>query len=153
MGTQDIVKLVVQTIASNPQLLSGLMEHPYSTIGNLTNNNNVSKEEASQVVAATSALAKGQNVDFAGLAAAAAGLLANNGNSVHALANSLLGSGVTITEGSAPNKVSNDMISNLAGAVFGNGVAANKIAGVDLSDGFGLDDVIGLAGTFFGAQK
>ena len=61
----------------------------------MTNNNNVSKEEAAQVVTATSALAQGQTVDFGGLASMAMGFLSQNGNSVHALANSLLGSGST----------------------------------------------------------
>ena len=75
MAIQDVVQQLVTVVAKNPEILQSLMEHPYSTIGNMTGNENVSKEEASQVVAATSALASGQSVDFGGLASMAATLL------------------------------------------------------------------------------
>ena len=136
MDIQAIVQQLVGQVAQNPDLLSGLMQHPYSTIGNVTGNENVSKEEASQVVAATSALATGQAVDFGNLASMASGLLADNGGSVHELANSLLGSGssqgVDVTQG-----ISADLLGNLA-------------SGVDLSDGLGIDDLMNVAGKLFG---
>lgn len=138
MAIQDIVQQLVGAVAKNPEMLTSLMEHPYSTIGNMTNNDNVSKEEASQVVAATSALASGQSVDFGALASMAAGLLSQNGGSVHQLANALLGSGSS--QGvDVSNGVSADLISSIA-------------TGVDLSDGLGLDDVLNVAGKLFGGK-
>lgn len=138
MAIQDIVMQLVGEVAKNPQLLTNLMEHPYSTIGNMTNNNNVSKEEASQVVAATSALASGQSVDFGGLASLAATMLSQNGGSVHQMANAILGPGST--QGvNVSNGVSQDMLGAIA-------------KGVDLSDGIGLDDVLGVAGALFGKK-
>ena len=146
MDIQDVVKMFTENAADQPDLLGSLMQHPYSTIGNLTDNENVSKEEASQAVTAIAALAGGQNVNFGDLASVASQLLSENGGSVHALAETLLGSG-----GSAgvdvSNGVSTDIVSNLAGAMFNGG-----IAGVDLSDGVGIDDVMGLAGFFMGKR-
>ena len=139
MNIESVVQLLAGQVAQNPQMLTSLLNHPYSTIGNATNNDNVSKEEASQVVAAMSQLAGGQSVDFSGLAAMASGLLGQNNNSVHALANSLLGSGstqgVNISNGFDPAKL-----------------AANIAAGVDLSDGLGLDDLFRVAGKFLGGR-
>ena len=60
MNIESVVQLLAGEVAKNPQMLTSLLNHPYSTIGNATNNNNVSKEEASQVVAAMSQLAGGQ---------------------------------------------------------------------------------------------
>ena len=146
MDIQDLVKMLVGTVGENPDLLGSLMQHPYSTIGNLTNNENVSSEEASQAVTAMAALASGQPVDFGSLASVASQLLAGNGGSAHSLAASLLGSAAP-TGVDVSNGVSADIISNLAGAVFSGGVA-----GVDLSDGIGLDDLMGLAGFFLGKK-
>lgn len=147
MDIQELVKMLVGNVGENPDLLGSLMQHPYSTIGNLTNNDNVSSEEASQAVTAMAALASGQGVDFGSLGTVASQLLAGNGGSVHSLAESLLGSagsaGVDVSNG-----VSTDIISNLAGAAFSGG-----IAGVDLSDGIGLDDLMGLANFFMGGGK
>ena len=147
MDMQDLIKLLVGNAGENPDLLSSLMEHPYSTIGNLTNNDNVSKEEASQAVTAVAALASGQSVDFGSLASVAAQLLAGNDNSVHSLASALLGSsapaGVDVSKG-----VGDDILGNLAKAAFGGGVA-----GIDLSDGIGLDDLMGFANVFLGGNK
>ena len=43
MDIQELVKLLVGSTEENPDLLGSLMQHPYSTIGNLTDNDNVSK--------------------------------------------------------------------------------------------------------------
>ncbi|MDO4533596.1 MAG: hypothetical protein Q4C36_07730 [Coriobacteriia bacterium] len=139
MNIESVVQLLAGQVAQNPQMLTSLLNHPYSTIGNATNNNNVSKEEASQVVAAMSQLAGGQSVDFSGLAAMASGLLGQNNNSVHALANSLLGSGST--QGV-----------NVSNGLDAAKIAANIAAGVDLSDGLGLDDLFRVAGKFLGGR-
>ena len=146
MDIQELVQTLAGGVADNPDLLGSLMQHPYSTVGNLTNNQNVSSEEASQAVTAMAALAGGKAVDFGNLASVASQLLADNGGSVHSLANALLGSGapmgVDVSSG-----VSNDILSNLAGAVFQGG-----IAGVDLRDGIGLDDVMGFASFLMGKK-
>ena len=147
MDMQALVKMLVGGVEKDPDLLGNLMQHPYSTIGNMTDNNDVSKEEASQAVTAVAALASGQSVDFNSLGSVASQLLAGSDGSVHSLASSLLGSGgqagVDVSNG-----VSADILSNLAGAAFSGG-----IAGVDLSDGIGLDDLMGLANHFLGGKK
>lgn len=138
MNIESVVQLIAGEVAKNPQMLTGLLAHPYSTIGNATNNDNVSKEEASQVVTAVSQLACGAPVDFGGLAAMASGLLGQNGGSVHQLANSLLGAGssqgVNVSNGIDPN-----LVKNIASAV-------------DLTDGLGLDDLLRVAGKLFGGK-
>lgn len=138
MDIQGIVQLLAGEVAKNPSLLTNLLAHPYSTIGNATGNDNVSKEEASQVVTAMSNLACGSAVDFSSLPAMAASMLTQNNGSVHSLANALLGSGssqgVNLTGG-----IPADLVKNIAG-------------GVDLSDGLGLDDLLGVAGKLFGGK-
>ena len=148
MDMQELVKMLVGGAQENPDLLGSLMQHPYSTIGNLTNNENVSKEEASQAVTAMAALSSGQAVDFGSLSEVASQLLAGNDNSVHSLAASLLGSAAP-TGVDVSNGVSADILSNLAGAVF----SGKGIAGVDLSDGIGLDDLMGFANFFMKGGK
>lgn len=150
MATQDIVQQLVQSVLSNPQMLTSLMEHPYSTIGNLTNNNNVSKEEASQVVAATSALAAGQQVDFGNLASLATQLLGQSNGSVHQMSSNLLGS-ILGGGAKASNGISADLLSNLAGVAFGGG-KANNASAVNLADGLDAGDLLGLASQLFGGK-
>ena len=149
MATQDIVQQLVQSVLSNPQMLTSLMEHPYSTIGNLTNNNNVSKEEASQVVAATSALAAGQQVDFGNLASLATQLLGQSNGSVHQMSSNLLGSILGGGGAKASNGISADLLSNLAGVAFGGG-KANNASAINLADGLDMGEIAALAGQFLG---
>ena len=156
--SEAILQQVINSVVSDPSLLTNMIEHPYSTVGNITNNNNVSKEEASQVVTAVTQLAGGQSVDFGSLASQASQLLGQNNNSVHSLSSSLLGTllgggqqaaqtqqQAVATQGSIMTSV----LSNLAGVAFGGGQASNKQA-IDLSDGFGLDDALGIASIIFG---
>lgn len=149
MASQDIVQQLVSSVVANPQLMSNLAEHPYSTVSQATGQEEVSRDEVSQALAAVSALASGQQIDFGNLASIAASLLADNGGSAHALAQSLFGEPVAISQSTATEADPiADMIGNLANVAFGQGVA-----GVNLSDGFGLDDVIGIAGALLGGKK
>lgn len=138
MNIESVVQQLAGEVAKNPQILTSLLNHPYSTIANATGNDDVTKEEASQVVSAMSQLACGSAVDFGSLASMASGLLGQNNGSVHQLANSLLGpgssQGVNVTNG-----ISADLLGNIASAV-------------DLSDGLGLDDLMRVAGKVFGAR-
>ncbi len=149
MATQDIVQQLLGVVTENPQILTSLMEHPYSTVKEVTGQEEVSREQAAEVVTATTALASGREVDFAQIPDLASKLLGQNDNSVHSLASSLLGGflGGGSTQQAQQPAVSNDILSNLAGVVFNGGRANNKSA-IDLSDGFGLDDVIGIIGMF-----
>ena len=153
MQVQDIIGMVAKAVIQNPEVLTTLMEHPYSTVRQATGEENVSKEEASQVVAGVSALAAGNQVDYGSLATMAAKLLSENGDSVHALASSMLGGAVAApvdeTSGAtAPAAASADTIANLT-KLAGSGL----IPGVNLSDGIGLDDVIGFATSLLGLKK
>lgn len=134
MDIQGIVQMLAGEVAKNPSMLTSMLAHPYSTIGNATGNDNVSKEEASQVVTAMSALAGGNAIDFSNLAGMASTMLAQNGGSVHQLANALLGSGspqgVNVSQGATPD------------------IAKTIASAVDLSDGLGLDDLLRVAGKF-----
>lgn len=178
--SEAILQQILNSVTSDPSLLSNMVEHPYSTIGNITNNSNVSKEEASQVVTAVTQLAGGQSVDLGNIASVASQLMGQNNNSVHSLSSSLLGNllggGSTagglfsaaqpvqqqssggllgsLFGGSSQAKqpdLATSILSNLAGVAFSGGKASNKQA-IDLSDGFGLDDLIGIAGMLFGRK-
>ena len=108
----------------------------------MTGAEEVSKEEASEAVAAVSLLGNGKPLDFGNLAEIASILLSENGNSVHTMAENLLGEESTATPSPA------DLIATLANVNFEKG-----LAGIDLSDGFGLDDVLGIAGALLGGKK
>lgn len=148
MATQDIVQQLIGVVAKNPEILTSLMNHPYSTVAQVTGEDReISRQEAAEVVAATSALASGQAVDFSTLAGVASQLLGQNNNSAHALAANLLGNTLGLAQPQPKPSLQETLISNLLGVAFNGGRAQAK-APVDLSDGFGLDDVIGLAGLF-----
>ena len=149
MASQDIVQQLVSSVVSNPDLMSNLAEHPYSTISEVSGKEEVSRDEVSQALAAFSALAGGQQIDFGNLASIASSMLAENGGSAHAIAQTLLGAPLAESQSTATSADPvAGMLGNLAQVSFGNG-----IAGVDLSDGFGLDDVIGIAGAILGGKK
>ena len=92
MASQDIVQQLVNSVVSNPDLMNNLAEHPYSTVREATGQEEVSRDDVSQALAAFSALANGQSIDFGNLAAMASSMLADNGGSAHAMAQSLFGS-------------------------------------------------------------
>lgn len=151
MAIQEIVQQVIKAVASDPSLLPDFIEHPYSTISKLTGIETVTKEQAAETVTATSALASGQSIDFSTLASVASKLLSKNDNSVHSLASTLFGGGVQKTEegkSAISSDVKSQILENLVGVVFNKGEAQASGPKIDLSDGFGLDDLMGLAGKF-----
>ena len=144
MASQDIVQQLVGSVVSNPNLMNNLASHPYSTIREATGQEEVSRDEVSEALAAFASLANGQQVDFGNLAGMAQSLLADNGGSAHAMAQSLFGQQIAESNSASAADPIADMLGMLSGVTFGQGVA-----GVDLSDGIGLDDVMGLAGMLF----
>ena len=138
MDTMSMIKNLIGGVMQNPDLLGNLSEHPYSTIRQTSGiEEEIPRDQASQVLAAFSALASPGETDLTGLSGLASGVLSDNGNSVHSLAASLFGGAAQ----SQPTQT--NMLSNLANAVLGSELSGVK--GIDLSDGFGVDDIIGLA--------
>lgn len=151
MASQDLVQQLVGSVLSNPDLMNNLADHPYSTVAEATGQNkeDLTRDDVSQALAAFSALASGQQVDFANLASLAQSLLGEYGGSAHALAQGLFGAPLAESQSTAtPADPIGDMLATLAKVDFSKG-----IAGVDLSDGLGLDDVIGFAGALLGGKK
>lgn len=142
MATQDTVKSLIDSIHSSPDFLSQLASHPYSAVRESTGRQDVSRDEVSEAMAALSALMGGNTVDFGNLSDVASGMLADNGGSAHSMADSLFGSfvGGMGNKRSAHSGLTPDILSNLQHINFAKGMA-----GVDLSDGIGVDDVIGFA--------
>lgn len=106
-------------------------------------------------------------VDFNALGNMAASLLGQNNNSVHNLAGllfgSLLGGGaekqeVADTASAVGFNLDLGQLATIAGSLLtivnASGITTKKTkkSGVDLSDGIGLDDVIGIAGTLLGGK-
>lgn len=148
MASQDIVQQLVGSVLSNPDLMNNLAEHPYSTVSEVTGQEEVTRDEVSEALAAFSALASGQQVDFGNLASIAQTMLGDYGGSAHSMAQGLFGAPIAESQSTATtaDPVA-DMLANLAKVDFSKG-----IAGVDLSDGLGLDDVIGFAGAVLGGK-
>ncbi|HAM15822.1 MAG TPA: hypothetical protein DCP91_08200 [Eggerthellaceae bacterium] len=137
MATQDTVKSLVDSVMSNPDFLSHIASHPYSAVRESTGKQDVSRQEVSEAMAALSALMGGQTVDFGNISSLASGMLADNGGSAHSMASALFGGG---SGGGMPFDFARDVLPNLQNINFERGMA-----GVDLSDGLGIDDVIGFA--------
>ncbi len=144
MNMQDIVGQIAQQAIQNPQVLTDLMNHPYSSVKQVTGEQEVSRDEVSQVLAGVSGLASGNKVDFANLAGIASQLLAANDGSAHTMATSLLGAQ---TGDAAQSGVSADAISNITKML-----GAGAIPGVDLSDGLDIKDAIGFVGAMLGKK-
>ena len=146
MDMQDIIQMLIGQTQQNPATLTSLMQHPYSTISNVTGIENVSSAQASQAVTAMSTIAAGNSVDFGNLANIAAALMGQNNNSVHTLANSILGSGTTHGV-DVSNGISANMIANFANAIFSDGkVGSSTGSGIDLGT------LINLAGLLLGSK-
>lgn len=162
MDIQSIVGSIIGLAQDNPSILGTLIEHPYSTVRTVSGAEDVSRDEASQVITAVSSLAQGKAVDFDALGGMASLLLGQNDNSVHTLAGSLFGSllggGADKQEASAEAPAAGfnldlGQLATIAGSLLtianATGIATKKTKkdGVDLSDGIGLDDIAGLAST------
>lgn len=157
MANTDIATTLVKFLASNPQLITQFLNHPYSTTQQATGSNvQLSQTDMSEVVTAAAAMSTGSNVDFSNLSSVAAQLLSQNGNSVHQLTNALFGTATQAQATQAATAQTSGLnlgtLVNLAGALMGGTSAAkpqNAAASlVDLSDGFDVKDAIGLASLF-----
>lgn len=163
MANVDIASTLIKFLASNPELITQFLNHPYSTTQQATGaSQQLSQTDMSEVVTAAAAMSTGQNVDMSNLAGVASTLLAQNGGSVHQLTNALFGTpqqAAQIQQQQASTAQSSGLnlgtLVGLAGALMGTGAAVSaakkKKTGadlVDLSDGFDVKDAIGLASLF-----
>lgn len=169
MANVDIASTLIKFLASNPELITQFLNHPYSTTQQATGaSQQLSQTDMSEVVTAAAAMSTGQNVDMSNLAGVASTLLAQNGGSVHQLTNALFGTpqqAVQIQQEQAASGVQSSGLNlgtlvGLAGALMGTGAAVSaakkKKTGadlVDLSDGFDVKDAIGLASMFLANKK
>ena len=178
----EIAKTLVKFLASNPQLITQFLDHPYSVTQKATGSTKkLSQKDMSQVVTAAAAMSTGRNVDLSNLASVAATLLSQNGGSVHTLTNSLFGTSAqaqalqqqqqaaaaqqqaAAAQQQAAPGIDLATLVSLAGALMSTANSAQQAAQpvqqpaqvrptgadlVDLSDGFDVKDVIGLASIF-----
>lgn len=169
MANVDIASTLIKFLASNPELITQFLSHPYSTTQQATGaSQQLSQTDMSEVVTAAAAMSTGQNVDMSNLAGVASTLLAQNGGSVHALTNALFGTPqqavqIQQQQASANNGAVGGLdlgtLVGLAGSLMGSGATTNakkKKTGADLidfSDGFDVKDVIGLASLFMANKQ
>jgi hypothetical protein len=169
MANVDIASTLIKFLASNPELITQFLNHPYSTTQQATGaSQQLSQTDMSEVVTAAAAMSTGQNVDMSNLAGVASTLLAQNGGRVPQLTNALFGTpqqAVQIQQEQATSGVQSSGLDlgtlvGLAGALMGTGAAVSaakkKKTGadlVDLSDGFDVKDAIGLASLFLANKK
>ena len=160
MANTDIATTLVKFLASNPQLITQFLNHPYSTTQQATGSNvQLSQTDMSEVVTAAAAMSTGNNVDFSNLSSVAAQLLSQNGNSVHQLTNALFGTAeqAQATQAAAAQSSGLNLgtLVNLAGALMGASSPKPQTGAslVDLSDGFDVKDAIGLASLFLANKK
>lgn len=156
MDIFGIAQQLLGAVQSNPNTITNLVEHPYSTTQQVTGSSEkLNKTDMSQVMTMLAALMGGaqpktqqqsQGLDLASLANAASNLMGQNNNSVHSLASSLFSvpaqqTAQQVTQSNGLASLVN--IGSLASSLLGTGPK------VDLSDGVGLDDIAGIASMLF----
>lgn len=155
----DILSIASQlfgAVQQNPNTIQSLVEHPYSTTQQVTGaSQKLDRADIAQVLTALAALMGGakpqttqqpQGLNLGAIASAASSLLGQNNNSVHSLASSLFSVPQQQPAQAQPNALSSLVnVASLAGALLGTGNTGPK---VDLSDGFDLNDIAGIASMF-----
>ena len=153
-STEEIVQQLIGQILSDPQSVQTIAEHPYSAVRQASGQQDVSRDQVAQAISLLGGLASGRTIDYGKVEGKASQQLAEYGGSAHSMAESLLG-GIfgftetqtqkTTTVSAVPQTsgISMDVLANLANVAFGSGIAGSKI---DLSDGVGIDDILGIAG-------
>lgn len=155
--TEQIVQQLIGSILQNPASAQTIAEHPYSSVKKVTGQDWVEQSQVAEVISMLGGLAKGKTVDYGLVPERSQAQLANNGGSAHAMAESILGGlfgfGQATPQQQAPqSNMAMDILGNLANVAFSSGKAGAK---VDLSDGIGIDDILGianLAGGFLGKK-
>lgn len=155
--TEQIVQQLIGSILQNPASAQTIAEHPYSSVKKVTGQDWVEQSQVAEVISMLGGLAKGKTVDYGLVPERSQAQLANNGGSAHAMAESVLGSlfgfGQAAPQQQATqSNMAMDILGNLANVAFSSGKAGAK---VDLSDGIGIDDILGianLAGGFLGKK-
>ena len=160
--TEQIVQQLIGSILQNPQSAQTIVEHPYSSVKKVTGQDWVEQSQVAEVISMLGGLAKGKTVDYGLVQERSQSQLAKNGGSAHAMAENVLGSlfgfGTAAQQQqvaakqqqAAQSSMAMDILSNLAGVAFSSGKAGAKI---DLSDGIGIGDILGIAniaGNLFG---
>lgn len=138
MDIQSVAGQLMNALGSNPELVSQLAEHPYSTTAKVTGSDEtISQKDMSRVLASVAAQASGQQLGTSDTKDLASALMSQSGGSVHSLASTLFGGGAQATSG-ASNNGGFDMGSllsslsggsNTAGAPSMAEIAAKSIAG------------------------
>lgn len=96
MDVMQVASQLLGFLGNNPQLIQQFIQHPYSTTAQATGSNEqLSREDMSQVVTAAAALSNNQQLPSSDIANIASALLGQNNNSVHSLTSMLFGGGNT----------------------------------------------------------
>ncbi|MBE6464773.1 MAG: hypothetical protein E7003_05560 [Eggerthellaceae bacterium] len=157
--TEQIVQQLIGSILQNPQSAQTIVEHPYSSVKKVTGQDWVEQSQVAEVISMLGGLAKGKTVDYGLVQERSQSQLAKSGGSAHSMAENVLGSLFGFGQAAQQQQAAAaqnsgidmmDILGNLAGVAFSSGKAGAK---VDLSDGIGIGDILGianLAGGLFG---
>lgn len=160
--TEEIVQQLIGNILQNPQSAQTLVQHPYSSVKQVTGQSYVDQSQVAEVISMLGGLAKGKTVDYSLVQERSQSQLAKSGGSAHTMAENVLGSlfgfgqaaqqqtAAVKQQAATQSNAAMDILSNLAGVAFSSGKAGAK---VDLSDGIGIGDILGIAniaGNLFG---
>ncbi|MDO5118045.1 MAG: hypothetical protein Q4D34_06125 [Eggerthellaceae bacterium] len=149
--TEEIVQQLIGSILQNPQSAQTLVEHPYSSVKKVTGQDWVDQSQVAEVISMLGGLAKGKTVDYSLVQQRSQSQLAKSGGSAHSMAENVLGSLFGFGQAAQQQQTAAaqssgidmmDILGNLAGVAFSSGKAGAK---VDLSDGIGIGDILGIA--------
>lgn len=94
MDIQQTATQLLGFLGDNPDLISQFVQHPYSTTAQATgSDDNISKEDMSQIVTQVAAQSTHQKLGSTDTANIASLLMGQSGGSVHALTSALFGGG------------------------------------------------------------
>ena len=154
----EIAQILIEALKANPDLVETFLEHPYTAVQEATGaEEKLDKEDMSEVVTTAAGLASGQDFDMSNIGSLASAFLGVSDNSVHSLVGSLFGGGQTQQQAAAPavqetNNANSGLdlgtlvsFAGIASQLMG-GSSSSSAGGINLSDGIGLDDIVGLMG-------
>jgi len=157
MDIQSAASQLISALGKNPDLLSQLATHPYSTTASVTGTDErISQKDMSRILTQVAAQAGGQDLGTTDTKSLASALMGQTGGSVHSLANALFGGAAA--QGTSANAGGFDLgglLGSLTGSSSGSTGAPSmaEIAAKSIAGGLAARGMASLITGVMGAAK
>ena len=125
MDIQSVASQLIGYLGNDPEKITQLVEHPYSTTAAATGSNEtISQKDMSQVLTQVAAQVSNQSLGAGETANLASALMGQSGGSVHSLASSLFGGAGTSPSSSGGGSTAEILAKSVAGGLAARGMAS-----------------------------